>query len=267
MCSLQAEQQSDHEALVKHRQIILNEVTVFYRIGSSAFEMSIDPGVVSVLFWDEAALSRYLGGPLIVGPLYEEITPDTGNSPFPAVPTKETLPYGVLGRIFFQTSDGRTFVTHDQVVTTHVVARYESRVSKQQYELALPTHTHDASRSAQAGRPMSGDAKYDQELDKIGMGAFNSAQISMGIDVLFWDAEICENYRREFAKTHSLGTHALFMPDGTAHRKQLPGGGGGYINALFLPGPLTRAPRFHSTTCSVCYHYENCQWACTVDAP
>lgn len=271
MCALQAQQelQQDHDILATARLITVNEISVFYRYYDHRFELSLDPGLVKALFWDEVCLNRYLKAPWHTMHAIE-LQPDasphgTEQLPFKAEQTADTLAYGVYGRLFWELNDGRMCITHDEVVTTHLVARYTSQGVD--YELPLPTNIHDANRRATPDRPLGGGPGIDAQLKAVGMGSFTGAQVDNGVDVLFWDRHVCEDYRREFQKQNVLNPHILLAADGSTHGKQLRGVIAAHNQALFMPRPAQRTARYHSKTCTLCYHYESCQWACTVDAP
>lgn len=264
MCALKtAEYQQDHDEIARLvKPITLNEVSIFYRDDNQPYELILDPGEVRVVLWDPRAITRFPGAPSGPGSLNHDM-----NAPLHITPSNETHAFGVKTHVKFQRRDGSWDGFHNEVVVTHLVARYRGKEGTQSYELPLAVTSSLGKHQATVERTLSQNPDFDAYLESVGTGYFTETQISNGIDVLFWDDEACEAYRREFIKSDVLNRHRLFKPDGAAHSKQLDDVEVLYKTTLFMPKPLTRELTFHTVTCKLCYHYESCQWVCTGDAP
>jgi hypothetical protein len=87
----------------------------------------------------------------------------------------------------------------------------------------------------------------------------DNAEGSRKVDVVFWDMQACNAYRRGMALAgRTVNAPRLSYPNGIY--KQVVEE---HTRALYMPVPIEAKGLFGSVTSELCYHFENCQWTCT----
>ena len=247
---------TEHEVVqaLDSESTFITEVALHYTVADQSYQLSVDPGELQVLLWDDDIFELYKQGlnawsqpapvPITVNP--EGFTPN-GPAPYVAKTPASIAFLGVKGHIRYQTDSGQWYEVGPQCISSEIVVYY--RRGDMDFQVRLPT--------------LSGNGAANAEPHDVGVPRNRDRQhLPLGVDAFFWNAESCKYLRSGFALAgRNLDHHHCIRDDDNMER--LPSD---EVRRIIRPIYPARPGAFHTQADPSCTHFCNCEWYCALDA-